>query len=293
MDVLGKNCFIFDNIQSRTCKVEPFDPTIGTAKHVPIVNAAVSYDCPYSHQMYILMLHNALYVPTMTNNLILPFLLREAGVICNDVPKIHFDNPGNNDHAIIVRDSNLQIPLQLWGVFSFFHTRSPTSDELTSCKKIITPDSTLWNPYSDHYVVNKESMLDYEGNIIETKYRKKHIIDMPPSISVTLISFYNAIDQVIDSTQPDTIPVDYDSFSMAEIEMASILSAFTNQHQTLLIDMTCGSTTIPSDDTKCDIFINDFNAKIDATIGSKPSTVSANFLSKIWNIDQPLPRTPI
>jgi len=34
--------FIFDNILDQTCDVEPFDLTIGTAKRVPIVDAALS-----------------------------------------------------------------------------------------------------------------------------------------------------------------------------------------------------------------------------------------------------------
>ena len=43
--VVGSNCFGFDSVQDKTCEVEPFDPAIGTAKHVPIVDAALSYDC--------------------------------------------------------------------------------------------------------------------------------------------------------------------------------------------------------------------------------------------------------
>ena len=44
MVVLGSECFVFDNILDQTCDVEPFDPTIGTAKRVPIVDAALAYD---------------------------------------------------------------------------------------------------------------------------------------------------------------------------------------------------------------------------------------------------------
>ena len=30
MTVLGQHCFVFDNIHGQTCKVQPFDPSLGT-----------------------------------------------------------------------------------------------------------------------------------------------------------------------------------------------------------------------------------------------------------------------
>ena len=49
-----------------------------------------------------------------------PFILREAGIIINDTAKIHKDDPGQGDHAIIVESESLIIPLQLNGIFLFF-----------------------------------------------------------------------------------------------------------------------------------------------------------------------------
>ena len=120
MVVLGSECFVFDNILNQTCEVEPFDPTIGTAKRVPIVDAALAYDCQYSHKTYILVLRNALHIPSMTHNLLPPFILREAGIKCNDIPKIHCVDPSNQDHCISFPDSSLRIPLMLCGIFSYF-----------------------------------------------------------------------------------------------------------------------------------------------------------------------------
>ena len=104
MVVLGKHCFVFDTVHDRTCDVEPFDKTLGVARKIPIVDAALAYDCPYTHRTYLLIVRNALYVPSMTNNLLPPFILREAGLEVNDVPKIHVPNPGVTDHAMLVLD---------------------------------------------------------------------------------------------------------------------------------------------------------------------------------------------
>ena len=66
------------------------------------------------------------------------------------------------------------MPLQLNGIFSYFHYRLPTNDEiLHSDKAFITPDSNSWNPYSNHFSENEESMLDWQGNMMDVRYRKK------------------------------------------------------------------------------------------------------------------------
>ena len=93
MVVLGRHCFIFDNIHENTCEVQPFDPTLGSAKNVPIVDALVAYDCPYTFTTYMLVFRNALYVPSMQTNLVPPFILREAGLVVNDTAKIHLKDP--------------------------------------------------------------------------------------------------------------------------------------------------------------------------------------------------------
>ena len=43
---------------------------------IPIVDAAVQYECPYSGQSYILVLRNALHVTAMQNHMMPPFIFR-------------------------------------------------------------------------------------------------------------------------------------------------------------------------------------------------------------------------
>ena len=116
-------------------------------------------------------------MPSLEHNLIPPFILREAGIIVNETAKIHKENPSKRDHAIIIENEPLTIPLQLNGIFSFFHSRCPTIDEIDHSPSILmTPDSLMWDPYSEHYLMNEESMLDYEGNMMDEEYRKRHCI---------------------------------------------------------------------------------------------------------------------
>ena len=84
---------------------------------VPLVDAAVKYESPFDGRVCILVIRNALYVPSMENNLLPPFMIREAGVILKDTPKIQLVEPTEEDHAIFFPETELRIPLSLFGVF--------------------------------------------------------------------------------------------------------------------------------------------------------------------------------
>lgn len=150
----------------------PYDPSIGIAKQVLIVDASIAYDCEFTNKTYILIFRNSLHVPTLEHNLITPFILDEAGIICNYRPKIDCSEPSEAYHFIIHKDSGLRIPLKLNAIFLYFHSRKPTRTELESEDKIFfTPDSDNWNPYSNHYAKNEESMIKWQGEIIPVKIR--------------------------------------------------------------------------------------------------------------------------
>ena len=73
MVVVGKDCFIFEST-GKTCNVEPFTADLGVATNIPIVDADLAYDCPFTHETYILIIRNALYIDSMKHNLIPPLL---------------------------------------------------------------------------------------------------------------------------------------------------------------------------------------------------------------------------
>jgi hypothetical protein len=98
MIVLGKHCFII-SYSGKYIDVNAFADAVGGLAQVPIVDAAITYDCHYTHKSWLLIVRNVLYVESMDTNLIPPFILREAGLIVNDKPKIHCDNPTVDDHT--------------------------------------------------------------------------------------------------------------------------------------------------------------------------------------------------
>src|SRR5687768_5805580 len=92
MVVLGSNVLILSTTL-RTAMVRPFTPDYEALPDVPIVDAALLYECSFTGRKCILICFNALSIPTMRNNLIPPFVMREAGLIVNNVPKIQLSDP--------------------------------------------------------------------------------------------------------------------------------------------------------------------------------------------------------
>ena len=127
MVVLGSNCNVVEPT-GRSVEVRPFSKDCETLSSVPIVHAVVKYTCEVTDHVYYLMFMNALHVPSMNHNLIPPFIMREAGITVNGVPKIHQKNPKNHHHTLYFNKQSLRIPLKLNGIFSYFETTKPTDN---------------------------------------------------------------------------------------------------------------------------------------------------------------------
>ena len=216
MPVVGKHAYKIAETGKKV-DVSPFTPDYKPLT-VPLVDATVKYDNPYNRKTYILVLCNALYVPSMDHNLIPPFMLREMGVTVNDVPKIHKEDPTVDDHAITFAEMGFRIPLSLWGIFSYFPTSKPMHDDLLNLNEVYILSPATWNPHSDAYSVNEESMLDWEGNMQPKKDRQHRIVlddveddvNMVASLSITPLE-QEAIDihLIEDDERPDEMGIPF------------------------------------------------------------------------------------
>ena len=142
-----------------------------------LVDAALLYECPYEGKSYILVIRNAIHVDSMENNLIPPCILHEAGLQVNERAKIHTDDPMADDHSITFPTTGLRIPLQLFGIFSYFSTTKPTEVDMLAGHDVYVMTPEKWNPHSDVYEQNEASIVDWEGNIKQPKDRIKVIIE--------------------------------------------------------------------------------------------------------------------
>ena len=132
------------------------------------------------------MIRRGLCAPSMTHNLLPPFMLREAGIYINEVPKNHVTSPTEDHHAITFQETNFQIPLSLHGTFSPFPTSKSNIQELEEPEDGYVLTLTIWNPHSDAYVINEEQMLCWEGDMKPEKDHEKRVVleDIPSSYTM-------------------------------------------------------------------------------------------------------------
>ena len=169
--VVGYNAYVWRDT-GKTISVGGFSKALGRMSSVPIVDAMVTYECPYTNQSYLLVIHNALYVPENEDCYIAPFLMREAGLLVSDKAKQHCTEPTVEDHAVYVPAEELRISLAITGVVSYFSVRKPTESELQELPHIdLTPGLPSWDPYDVKYERREDVMLDFQGNIIPAEER--------------------------------------------------------------------------------------------------------------------------
>ncbi len=88
---------------------------------VEISDVAIVYDDPISLQTYLLVMRNALLIPTMDHNLIPLFLIWLAGLQVDETPKHQLALPTVDNHAYD-SETGMHIHLKLNGIFSYFTT---------------------------------------------------------------------------------------------------------------------------------------------------------------------------
>ena len=146
---------------------------------VPIVDAVMKWTCPHTDETHLLLMKNALHVPSMSHNLIPPFVMREAGIRVNDVPKIHCEDPDVDDHTLHFSEDKVRTPLQLTGVFSHFPCETPTKEDMENCGEtkvlFLTPEGA-WEPNTEVHAMNEANMMDFEGNMNPEKERVKILL---------------------------------------------------------------------------------------------------------------------
>ena len=135
------------------------------------VSEALAYDNPTSGKTVIIVIHQAVYVPTMDHNLICPMQVRMNDVKLDDKPKVLTEDATNESHAISCEDNTgtlINITLELKRVTSYFPTRKPTMNEFDNCLRIeLTYLTSEWGPHSTTFQEQEEALMDKKGKLHE------------------------------------------------------------------------------------------------------------------------------
>jgi hypothetical protein len=164
--------------------VLPFIGEYQPLADIPITSVATAWDHPETGETYILVINEALYFgDRMNHSLICPNQLRDFGLIVNDVPS-YYDQ--TSSHSIIIPSINLELPLQMRGVFSYLDTRKPTDSELLRCKQVELTSETPWYPGS----ASKEEVegLHRKGNLLFPVCSDRHPLELMDDVLPRLIS---------------------------------------------------------------------------------------------------------
>jgi hypothetical protein len=211
--------------------VSPFTPDYESMQ-IRVVDAAVQYDCPHTGTKDILVIRNALLVPSMKHNLLPPFILREAGLMVKDTPKLHVDEPTIDDHSILFPETGFRIPLSLWGIFSYFSTSKPTPTQMQESEDIYLMTPPQFNPHDDAYAANEANTIDWEGNVVEPKHRTEVLLseieegeNMTVSAAVSSVQT-RTINRVLEAStvSEEKVARLYQSIPYAADEIASVLA---------------------------------------------------------------------
>ena len=123
--VAGKNCAIIKYTEW-SCDVAPFSEKCNPMKDIPIVSASTGFTSENGRN-YILIFHEALYMPNMRHTLTNPNECRHFGA------KVQ-DNPYNEDCSILIEspDKEFTACLQSIRTVMFLYTWFPMQGDLKS-----------------------------------------------------------------------------------------------------------------------------------------------------------------
>ena len=149
--VLGKNVLLFMD-HERPGNVVGYDKSCGTQQRdLPTVSGALAYNDANSGTAIMIIVHQAMSVAMMSNNLLCPMQIRMNDVELNDTSKFLTEIPTNKTRAISGRDQDGRkhiIHFTLRGVTSYIPTHNPLIEEFETCPRIeLKYKSPEWDPH--------------------------------------------------------------------------------------------------------------------------------------------------
>ena len=148
----------------RPVQVHGYDEGVGEIEACWTVSTVIAYDHPESGDTYMLVLHQAILIPQMENNLLCPLQIRDNDVRVNDEPKFMALTPTDNNHTIVINGIDqdqqpINIPLTIRGVISYLPSHKPTREEYegsdTDLPLKITVEEPEWDPQTTRFESKK------------------------------------------------------------------------------------------------------------------------------------------
>ena len=173
-----------------------YDKSRGTQhRDLPTVSGVLAYDDPSSGVTIMLIVHQAISVTTMNNNL-LCLQIWMNDIELNDTQNFLTENPTSKTHAISGLDQDSHeyiIPFTLRSVTTCIPTHKPSRKEFDTCPRIeLTCELPEWDPHSETFKQQEEALLDNKGLVhdapmpVKSRQSRQFISTLDNSETTTL-----------------------------------------------------------------------------------------------------------
>ena len=138
--------------------VFPFSEDLPAVQEVPITTILMIWESPKTGELWMLVIHEALYFgDRLKESLLCPNQLRAAGILVHDAPT-QFDSASR--HSITV-PGKLELPLEMHGIISHLRTRKPMTAEVERYQaglfqSVELTEDIPWEPYSPKFAETEE-----------------------------------------------------------------------------------------------------------------------------------------
>ena len=148
--VVGTKTDLLIHDYDRPIQVHGYDEGVGEMEAFRTFNAVIAYDHLESGYTYMLVIHQAILIPQMENNLLCPLHMRDNDVRLNDRSNFMVPTTTYNHYVIVIRGIDqdqqpINIPLSTKGVISYFFHKT-TREEYEGSEPNLRIEMTFKEP---------------------------------------------------------------------------------------------------------------------------------------------------
>jgi len=121
--------------------------------------------------------------------------MRSNGVTMDDIP-VHHSHNLSSTHSITFPEDNISLPLKMNGSFSYIPTRTPTAEEIETCKWLVLTSDRPWEP-------DKIPFQEYEDAALTASDRISYKVHMMYSTVRDHVTNITEISGIFDDAKVD------------------------------------------------------------------------------------------
>jgi len=202
-------------------------------------------------------------------------------------------DPTELDHCLILDDRKVHIPLRLDGTISYFATRKPSIEEY---QEAVMGDSLIdlnanepdWDPMNYRFTHDEENTLDFEGRLIELKYRNTRLFipeDTHNDYSISKVNLIYENDEIVkrmlDLSMNDGVTRNSPDNKCCQVQTTYHLQAINRTLDEASFSEDMYNRTLISK------YQTSLKSKVAAISMIEPKGISPHDLSKVFRIDLP------